>query len=254
MKNITTPKKNLRVFGKLFILFFFFPILLQSQVAPVNPPTGGFNIDGQLKVNSGVGDWWQGSSGSGGYLFPPLTHTDAKKLIVEKWDSNLDEIFSEGSKFNNNPSTYKWTNSKATAKNDINNGLFYITTGSGNNDRWLILGGDRLSTTGTSYIDFEFLQKKVTKNADGTFSTDGLAGGRTVGDFVISMEYSGGGSKPFVHVYFWKETTKGYSYVKEDETVAQTDAFAETNRTGAVDAPYSEGAFGSSQYLQFAFQ
>lgn len=57
------------------------------------------------------------------------------------------------------------------------------------------MAGDRLSTNGTSYIDFEFLQGTVAKRMDGTgtFSSTPAAGktnggGRTENDMLISME------------------------------------------------------------------
>src|SRR5690348_8484515 len=42
---------------------------LQTGVAPISPPIGGFGIDGELIANtpmSGVGDWLPDSSGLGG--------------------------------------------------------------------------------------------------------------------------------------------------------------------------------------------
>src|SRR5437868_2900878 len=57
----------------LFICAFVSGILFSNnasaQTAPVNPPTGGFAIDGNLQANSpvtGIGDWIPGSAGSGG--------------------------------------------------------------------------------------------------------------------------------------------------------------------------------------------
>lgn len=244
-----------------------------AQVAPVAPPTGGFHIDGGLRSNTptiGVGDWIVGSpavSGAGGYVFDIVNNEAVPrmglnaKLVRDPYNSSTqDIIFSEGSKFNANPNSWVWSVQKAPNKNDINNAMYLVTKGT-NNDDWLIIGGDRLATNGTSYIDFELLQGELTRNiTDNKFTSSGPHGGRTVNDLVISMQYSNGGSKPTVSIYRWREVSPGtYNYVliPANTIINGTGrplsdfVFAETNRSTTENVSF--GAFGSTTYAQFAF-
>ncbi len=228
-----------------------------AQIAPVNPPTGGFHIDGDLRANTpqgGIGDWVSGPGGSGGFIFNNDGTVNGgvnAQLVRDPYNERADIIFTEGSKFNADPSTWAWSVSKAPNKNDINNAMYLVTRDASNND-WIVIGGDRLSTSGTSYIDFELLQKSVTRNGTGNgFTSLGTEGGRTVGDLVVSMEYSNGGSKPIVRIYRWQEVSPGvYDYVLPTRDLSAL-VFAETNRTGSVDVPFR--GFGSTSYSQYAF-
>src|SRR5213075_286423 len=109
----------------------------------------------------------------------------------------------------------------------------------------VILGGDRLTTTGTSYIDFEFYQGDLTKNADGSFTSVVHGGGslaatngRTPGDFVLSMEYSNGGVTATIHYYAW-ENSGGWKYVEHPipSPGGVPSAFGATNGA-ATDVPF----------------
>ena len=52
----------------LLSILLIFSTTSYAQVAPVNPPSGGFNINGGLKANTSVGDWVKGT-GTGGIRF-----------------------------------------------------------------------------------------------------------------------------------------------------------------------------------------
>ena len=252
----------------LSCIIVFFSTQAVAQLAPVNPPTGGFRIDGGLKANTLTlheGDWVYGAGGTGDSVISyggiPFNATTTK-LIRDQYNSSSDLIFS-GSSFSDNPNTpasgsggWKWTSGTASNKCDINNALFFSTTSA--NNKWVILGGDRLATTGTSYIDFEFYQGDLTRNADGTFSSvvhggGSLAatGGRTPGDFVLSMEYSSGGTNATVHYYSW-DNSGGWKYVEHPIPApgGVVSAFGATNGV-ATDVPF--GAFGATSYIPFAF-
>src|SRR4029078_6832957 len=124
-----------------------------------------------------------------------------------------DNIFATGSKFNDYISALAWTTGSAPDKNDINNALYHFSRNLSTNEQWVFISGDRLSTNGTSYIDFELLQGTVTRNGTtgGGFTGTPLfpndpnksGGGRTLNDMIISMEYTNGGSKPLVYIYQW---------------------------------------------------
>ena len=261
-------KRKTRFFYTCKIFLFFFLLLASlrsfTQVAPVNPPTGGFNIEGTLKANTAVGDWVHGT-GAGGYVLESTgapavwgpVNSSITKFIKDAYDNTSDLIFS-GSSFGDNPNTWKWTTGKATSKCDINTALFHSTTSA--TQKWLILGGDRFTTTGTSYIDFQFSQGVFTRNGDGTFSSvaaDGVTSlaatnGRTVGDFVLSMEYTNGGATATVHYYRWEASGSTYKFVEKTIPApgGVASAFGASN-TAATDVPY--GAFGSTSYIPFAF-
>ncbi|MEX6686540.1 hypothetical protein QTN47_03490 [Danxiaibacter flavus] len=227
-----------------------------AQLAPVYPPAGGFRIDGGLKANTPTanqGDWVAGPGGTGGFVL-----TDSGVAVVgattglkrDAYNSNLDFIFTTGSKFDDSIPALHWTQSTAPNKNDINNAMYHVSRDTSNNNQWIIIGGDRLSTSGTSYIDFEFLQNTLARNpSGGGFTGGGPNGGRTINDLVISMEYTNGGVAANVFFYQWKaKAGGGYEFVQF--TPPAGTAFALTN---GVNESVPFGAFGSTTYQPFAF-
>ena len=135
-------------FNSLLLFFILFLVTqrsdAQAPVAPVNPPTTGFYINGKLKADSAdVGDWVDGT-GSGGFVLqsagaPPVwgpVNPVTTKFIKDSFDNAADLIF-QGSSFGDNPNSWQWTASKATAKCDINTALFHSTTSA--TQKWLIL-------------------------------------------------------------------------------------------------------------------
>ena len=95
--------------------------------------------------------------------------------------------------------------------------LFHVTTDA-DGHTWVIVAADRLSTSGDSYIDFEFLQNPLTRNSNGTFSSAGLNGGRTTNDLVLSLAFTDGGSVADFFAYRWTRSGSGFAYV--DATAA----------------------------------
>ena len=251
---------------KYSLVVFIFSSNLFSQIAPVNIPLTGFNIDGKVKADSAIGDWTAGT-GAGGYVLQQTAgvwgpvDSESTKFIQDDFNNNSDKIFT-GSAFSDDPNNWKWTTGKATNKCDINNVIVHTATSDAR--KWIILGGDRLTTTGTSYIDFEFSQGIFSRhNSNGTFSSvaaDGgslaLSNGRTPGDFVLSMEYSNGGTNATVHYYKWEKPagSSTFKYVEKPIPLAATgtslSAFGATNG-GPISVPF--GAFGSTTYISYAF-
>jgi hypothetical protein len=250
--------------GKLGILIALLMFISLSRIAAqtsaVNPPKGGFKIDGKLRANVGsqAGDWvprlntQDFTAGEDSFVLnaagipKDLVTTRLKRDL---YNSSSDSVFAQGSKFNDYISALHWTTSTAPDKNDINNGVFHAA-GDGSGNQWVFIGGDRLAVNGTSYIDFEFLQDSVAVNANGTFTGYGPNGGRRAGDIDISMEYNNGGSAPKVVIYRWKilsGTTYGWDSAG---SAAITDAYAQTNLI-SVDVPFE--AFGSTSYQAYAF-
>ncbi|MDP3357803.1 MAG: hypothetical protein Q8S41_00515, partial [Lutibacter sp.] len=242
-----------------FLVLLFSTVVGYSQLAPVTVPTGGFHIDGDLQSNTptnGVGDWIAGTSGSGGgYVFDnagnPINISRTLR-VIDRYDSTLDNIFTGGGKFNQNPSTaWSWTSGKSGGKGDINNVFLHLgeeVISSTQSNQWLIIASDRFVTTGTSYIDFEFLQGTLTANVGGSFTAGGPNNGRTIGDLLIAVEYSNGGSTATVKFYKWEAVGSGFDYVLE---TPPPGAFGKTNLVPAIT--FNLGAFGNNSYAPYQF-
>jgi hypothetical protein len=247
----------------------FFSVNLYGQWpgnAPVNPPVDSFRIDGTLKVTTALGDWLAGP-GSGGFVITQSAGTwgpvnpATTTFLRDSFNTTVDRIFT-GSSFSDNPNTWKWATGKPTSKCDISTAMYHVS--SSPSSKWIILGGDRYTTQGTSYIDFEFDQGVLTrKTTSDSFTYTAPAGkvlnnGRVIGDFVLSMEYSNGGANANVHYYVWELSGATYKYVEHAipfivlpfQPVGAVSAYGRTN-ADSTDVPY--GAFGRSKYEPFAF-
>src|SRR5262249_30092162 len=174
-------------------------------VAPVNPPCGGFSIDGDLLANTPSvtnGDWIVTNTFAGtgcGVLHVDGTPIDTNITFhyFDAQNSSSDNNFSSG-KLSDDPNTWKWANGTVGDKVDINHALVHITKDSSNHT-WLVVSGDRYKDTGASYIDFEFMQTPlfVTTNAGGTtggFTNNAPNCGRTTNDFLLTIAFTHGGS------------------------------------------------------------
>jgi len=182
-------------------------------IAPVSPPTGGFDIDGNLEANVptvGIGDWVPQTPGAGGSVLTsagvPLD--PANTFHLTDFYDTAEDNFAGGLKYFDNPTTWTWVDTnKAPAKNDINHGLIHFTTDISRNI-WVAVASDRLSDNGDAYIDFEFLQNPLTLTgtAGGTkgFASAGPDGGRTLGDFLLTLSLTQGGSVAGFRIERWE--------------------------------------------------
>jgi hypothetical protein len=225
-----------------------------SGVAPVNSPSGGFNIDGTLQVNSAIGDWLSGPGGGGNVLDAagvPLIPGTTFHLIDPYNANGVDDGFNGGLKFNDNPNSWTWGVSPVNNKQDINNALVHFSK-SADKHLWVMVAADRLFTKGDAYIDFEFLQNTLTVNSDGTFTSLGPDGGRTVNDFLLTLELTNGGTSANFYVHRWEETSPGvFDYMDESTAIPMSSTFAAVNQNNGT--PVSFGAFGNTTYTQNAF-
>src|SRR3954453_3420622 len=94
--------RSLKSLITLFLLssLLIFSSTSYAQVAPVNPPTGGFNINGGLKANTAVGDWVKGT-GAGGFVLNDdgsAVNAAISGLRTDLFNSGSDLIFTTGSK------------------------------------------------------------------------------------------------------------------------------------------------------------
>jgi hypothetical protein len=238
----------------LVILFYSSKII--SQVGPgsiaVNNPTGGFHIEGNLQANTptiGIGDWVPGPAGAGGNVLSAAGVPVNALTTFHLTDpyNTAENNFAGGKKFNDNPNSWTWVTNNAGAKCDINNALFHFTTtGSGTSTHtWLIVAADRRSNSGNAYIDFEFFQNTMTDNADGSFSSAGPNGGRTINDLLLTLALTNGGGTAEFFVNRWETIPGGYDYIDKTSVVPAGSVYASTN---AATVPVSFGAFGTNQY------
>lgn len=118
-------------------------------------------------------------------------------------------------------------------KNDITNAYFHTRTDPVTGDRWVFVAAETRSINGDSHVDFEFNQAGIAKVGitGGELIGLGPDGGRTVDDFMISIDFEQGGETPVANVRFWN----GVLW----ETVSVPGAaFSATN---SVDIPHGAG-------------
>src|SRR6186713_983247 len=237
----------------------------QAGNAPMQylPPFPGlFAIDGYLQRQGVNGDWLQAAGGSAdNFIFtdaglpaPGIKFSFLKKDLFN--DQTNDEIFDGGNKLNQDPNVWGWRSQKPPAKDDINNAAGWVAINPADSHIWLAISGDRMSTNGTSYIDFEFYQNAITRTGGpipggtGGFISTGPHGGRTVGDISITLEYTNGGSLAAVHYLRWQPGAEAGSYDYFPIDPPAGTAFAAAN-VGVIDVPC--GAFGATTYQPLQF-
>jgi gliding motility-associated-like protein len=213
------------------------------------------NVTRQLTGPTDPGDWTSSTFPVGGIFSPvngqgstyPITLT---QHVVDNFNGN-DDIFGSGAKAKDNPTTqWLWTTGSAGGKEDVNNALFHSGKDAANNT-WVMLAADRLSQSGTSYIDFEFLQAPLYRNTGGTFTSlaSNATGGRTLNDIMVTVEYTNGGNSPQVYYYKWQPIVpSGYDWVPFFPGTGS--AFVATN---IVTTAVPFGAFGSTTYPAYAY-
>src|SRR4030095_11502933 len=213
--------------------------------------TGPMAIDGFDTRQGAAGDWLPGPGGANNTVFTstctPLVPL-AYRLVDLFNDQTNDDIFDGGNKLFQDPNTWGWRSQKPPAKDDINTAMVFLALNPVDNHIWVAISGDRMSTNGTSYLDFEFYQNSITKvggPTTGGFVATGPHMGRTVGDISITLQYTGGGSFATVVYQQWQPGSEAGSYDYFDVTPAPGTAFAAAN-AGAINVPC--GAFGLNTY------
>jgi len=223
-----------------------------SGVAPVTVPAGGFAIDGDLMGNGLGGDWVTGTNAGSGVLSPsgaPLNPATTFHY-ADPYNTSADSTFGGGLKWTDDPNTWQWTSSKPSSKTDINNVLFH-TANDASGHTWTMVAADRASTSGDSYIDFEFLQNTLIKTNNGKFVSSGPNGGRTVNDLLLSLAFTSGGSTADFLAFRWLPNgSGGYAYQDVTAALPTGRVFVALN-TNAAAVPY--GAFGATTYSANAF-
>ncbi|MES2617527.1 MAG: hypothetical protein V4613_06605, partial [Bacteroidota bacterium] len=254
-------KKRLSVQYILVMLMLLFANAASAQTTPTLNSIGlPFNIDGYVvRQSSAYGDWARGTQTTGtdsAYLF---FNSGAPKNIPLTFHTrdvfgSGDDVFDGGNKTNANPSNWGWKYGTVPNKDDMHNvGVHFSEASTG--DMWAVLAGDRYTVNGTSYIDFEFLQNTLSAtppsgSTKGSISSAGPNCGRTVGDILVTVEYTNGGSVDSIYYYRWAAASGGCSYNWVSFTVAGGTSFGFSNDT-TIAVPY--GAFGNSYYVTKQF-
>jgi gliding motility-associated-like protein len=265
-------KSHKRTYAFLVVLGFiaFFNLSLNAQIVTVDPPTGGVHIDGDLLSNIpdiGLGDWFEGTAiGTGGFIFNNDGTTKdlyLSRLIRDFWyDKNFpqvknDNVFAGGDKVYDDPNEWGIAYNTAPGDGDVHNAMYHVSKNKVTKDQWIVLGADRLTTTGNGYIDFELFQNEVVTNTNGDgFDSAGPHGGRTINDILITLEYNNAGGKSALLFYLWKEilpkpkSAPYYTYELQTLPLIDPKVFAMSSSAGTI-APH--GAFGSNTYSQGQF-
>lgn len=229
-----------------------------AGIAPVGPPSGGFALDGDVAANTpaNVGDWIlcpPPPAGTGTGVLDkfgvPLNPNTTIHVNDPYGNMGTDMVFVGGLKWFDNPNTWNWTTGKCSSKTDINNAMLHITSDA-QGHVWAIVSGDRASTSGDSYIDFEFLQNSLTRTTGGGFSSAGTNAGRTTNDLLLSLAFTGGGKVADFYAWRWQPSGSSFAYADATAALPAGRVFVALNDV-ATAVPY--GAFGETNYERNAF-
>ena len=123
-----------------------------------------------------------------------------------------------GSNKNNDPisgagDTWHWDSGNVPAKDDLTNVYAYAKQNPADGHLVLYSGFERLDPSGDSHLDIEFFQDDVSLDEAVPCNDPGqdptpcnFTGTRTVGDFIVSMDFTVGGSIGSVEVREWNGT------------------------------------------------
>ncbi|NGY38412.1 hypothetical protein FQU23_012930 [Flavobacterium sp. XN-5] len=158
-------------------------------------------------------------------------------------------------------------------------GINFVTPGGvagSSTDLWCLFAGDRQVTNGSSYIDFEFLQAPLTITGavygspdplsnvapiiggSGGFITGAPAstGGRTLGDILVTIEFTQGGGDATVVIQTWSLVGGVYQYVVVPNTTFPDQIFI-TNNDSFTPVPFdvfgvNPGIYEPNQFAEGA--
>ena len=232
-------------------------IMLCWVAAAAAQPTGGlaagvFEIDGNLvSEDASRFDWFTGTPGTNNGVIDPATCQGKVQLLPafmdaafyrdDHWAGNALDLttFAGGGNKNNDciaPSVAPWSLAPGSGpgKNDLTEAYSASYVDPATGDNWLMLAFATRSTNGSSEMDFEFNTEGLTVGAT-TLSGPGPDCGRTIGDFIVSINFEAGGSLPAPAIYTWDGTT----YVPLDITPppGEQPSFLVSVNTAPVSAP-----------------
>lgn len=133
-------------------------------------------------------------------------------------------------------------------KNDITNTYLHSRTAT-DGHIWLFFGAETRSVDGSSYLDFEYNQagvstagNQLTGPADN--AAERLINGRTIDDFILVVNYTGGGNRPVVGVRKWLSNGTW----SEELAVGALGAFMTTNIEDVAAVAPNKAFAGNGAY------
>ncbi|HZE16077.1 MAG TPA: hypothetical protein VE197_10420, partial [Mycobacterium sp.] len=121
-------------------------------------------------------------------------------------------------------SSWQWGPQSVPTKDDISNTYSLVTIDPSDGHRILMFGAERITNNGDTHIDFEFTHSKVGLTTTSTNSSGcgsgGFSGSRTVGDLLVAMDYTNGGTQPVPAVYRWNGTSYNQITIPSNDVAA----------------------------------
>jgi hypothetical protein len=185
------------------------PASVARYAAPLAPASGEdsifsvFEIEGDIQDNPAgpPDDWGTVNCGGGTALVKTGVIFDGLgKSIYTTGGSKDPELLS----------SWRHKDGSVPDKDEIINAYAAKYLGTPNGDDILVFGADRYSNDGTAFIGIWFFKQSVYAAADGRFrqgplATDALSA-HVVGDVLVLVNFTGGGSVPTAKVFEWVGT------------------------------------------------
>jgi hypothetical protein len=228
-------------------------------LAQTTPGLGGdfdpFEVFGRLFSGTGddgkgappVGDGWAQGGAAAGVLDDDGQATgsfNAMLAVDANWGNKGDgtdpSIFAGSNKNNqsigigDDPWECK-SGGGGPQKNDLTNLYLHTRTDGPGGDLWVFVAAETRSTNGDSHVDFEFNQAGVLKIENQIFGS-GDSGGRTDGDFIISVDFEQGGGNPSASIRCWDGDLQEFV-----EAGAGDNSGLILSATNSVDIEHSPG-------------
>jgi len=200
----------------------FLPGFAIGQTDPAT--AAGFEIHGRLYSGSApapfeLGDGWAQGPALLGVLDDDGNAVglfNARRQLDENWGNQGDGVdptkFAGSSNKNNDligPGEDPWDwggGGGGPRKNDLTNTYFHSRMDPDTGHLWVFIGAETRSTSGDSHVDFEFNQAGVVQvgKTSGQLIGQGPLGGRTLDDFIVSIDFQHGGGSPETTFRTWK--------------------------------------------------
>ncbi|SHN21687.1 hypothetical protein SAMN05216269_1254, partial [Flavobacterium xinjiangense] len=242
---VLAPKGGFGVDGNAFVKFPGPPadnpawgdFLFENQAAPVTANPGGIFVPIPPLINGLPYTYPDGPLPPEFYVYPNTV------FFRDNITASDPTTFTSSNKIDDVVSSYTWGVGSSPDKNEIQNAIAHFTYGDPvlgglDTDLWLVFAADRQVTNGSSYIDFEILQKPLTMTTTGTdskgfafgtfTSAAGTPSGRTVNDLLITIEFTQGGVAANVVVRKWLGTKYSDPFTPAVGTVYGTNNFVTT--------------------------
>ena len=233
------------------------PAVARAQKGTLGTPAG-FQIDGQLYSGPVGDDWAQGSTFQGVFsgagrtpvLLPAVSFRD------DNWAGNASDptAFAGSSNKNNDyigTGQSPWSTSPGSGpqKNDftdiyVHSRVEFVPGPPATTNLWLIVGGTTRAVNGDSHVDFEFNRAGITlvPGKPDHLVGNGLVGGRSIGDLILSFDYGTGGTNPSISARRWQAVVPAtnpptYAYIDVTPQSAGSH-YAAVDTTGYPTGPW----------------